>query len=101
VNGTIEAAGRTIGVQPLTHSKVARSEPSMRVMAWLQQFELATQFTTVRPPARLLVDSLFPIKHADFRPGLTHWLYGHCQNVVIRRNLDLLSARELAIDLVG
>ena len=46
-------------------------------------------------------DSLFPIKHADFRPGLTHGLYGHCQYVVIRRNLDLLTARELAIDLVG
>src|SRR6185437_2730535 len=45
---------------------------SISVIAWLQQFELATQFTTVHPPARKRVDSLFPIKHADFRPGLTH-----------------------------
>jgi hypothetical protein len=29
-------------------------------------------YVSRRTPARLLVDSLFPIKHADFRPGLTH-----------------------------
>ena len=47
---------------------------SKRVMAWLQtvqQLELATQFTRVHPSALLRVDSLFAIKHADFRPGLT------------------------------
>ena len=32
MNGTIGLAGRTIGVQPPTHSKVERSEPSMRVI---------------------------------------------------------------------
>src|ERR1700682_1136406 len=51
--------------------------------------------------SQLVAGFVFPIKYADFRPASTHWAYGHRQHLVIRRKLDLLSVRELAIDLVG